>query len=104
MVPAYRSATSRASAAISGVRTGSGETTRSRAARRPRVLADRGPLQQVAADKLTGEPDPDPAAGHRARREPFGHQVVEGPVQMGQRHIDQDPGHRQLRRRSLRGR
>ncbi len=68
------------------------------------MLADRGPLKQVAADKLPGEPDPDPAAGHRGLRQPFRHQVVEGPVQMGQRHIDQDPGHRQLRRRSLGGR
>jgi hypothetical protein len=68
------------------------------------VLADCGPVQQVTAHELPGEPDPDPAAGHRRLRQPFRHEVVEGPVEMRQRHIDQHPGYRQVRRRGLDGR
>ncbi len=52
------------------------------------MLARLGPPQQVAAGQPAGEPDPDPAAGYRVRREPLGHQVVEGPVQVRQRHVD----------------
>jgi hypothetical protein len=65
------------------------------------VVAHGNPVQQVAADKLPGEPDPDPAARHRRLRQLLWHQVVEGPVEMRQRHIDEYPGDRQHRRRGL---
>ena len=80
-VPAYRSATSRASARISGLSTGSGDTTRSSRASRP-ACSLAGALQQVPVDQLAGEPDPDPAAGHRLAGQPLRDQIVEGPVQV----------------------
>ena len=96
MVPAYRSATSRASAAISGVSTRSGETTRSSSREPTLVLAGRHPFEQVTAGELPREPHPDPAAGHRRLRHPFRHEVVEGPVEMRQGHVDEHPGDRQF--------
>ncbi len=68
------------------------------------MLADGDPVQQVTAHELPGEADPNPAAGNSRFRQPFRHQVVEGPVQVRQRDIHQDPGDRQVRRRGLRGR
>ena len=63
-----------------------------------RMIALGQPFQQVAAGELAGEPDPDPAAGNRRLCQPFRHEVVKWPVQMGQRHIDRDPRDRQLGR------
>ena len=67
------------------------------------MLADGYPVQQVTADELPGESDPDPASGHCGFRQPLRHQVVERPVQMRQRHIHEHPCHRQFRRRGLHG-
>jgi hypothetical protein len=64
----------------------------------PRVLAGWHPVQQVPVDQLAGEPDPDPAARHRLVSEPFRDQVIERPVQVGQRDVHRHPGHRQHRR------
>jgi hypothetical protein len=61
------------------------------------VVAHRNSIQQVTADELPGEPDPDPASGDGGFRHPLRYQIVEGPVQMRQRHINQDPGDRQVR-------
>jgi hypothetical protein len=55
------------------------------------MIAGTHPFEQVTADELAREPDPDPAAGHGRFRQPFGHKVVKRPVEMGQRHIDRDP-------------
>ncbi len=61
------------------------------------VLRDRCPLQHIAIEQPPGEPHPDPAtrlSGHRVRLADL---VVEGPIQMGQRHVDRDPGDGQVR-------
>ena len=92
--PAYRSATARASSATSGRSTGSGETTFSRYARLPAWAESSAALEQEAVDQPAGEPHPDPAARHRGRVQLGRHQVVERPVQVGQRHVDRDPGDR----------
>jgi hypothetical protein len=62
----------------------------------PRVLTGGRALQQVAACQLAREPHPDPAPGDRGRRQPLWHQIVERPVEVGERDLDRDPGHRQL--------
>ena len=53
-------------------------------------------LQQVAINELAREPDPQPAAGPRvivvARR----YEIVEGPVQVGERDVHRDASDRQL--------
>ena len=64
----------------------------------PAVRAGGHPVQQVPVDELAGEPDPDPAAGYRLAGQPFRDQVIERPVQVGQRDVDGHPGDRQLGR------
>ena len=59
------------------------------------VLAGLGPVQQVAVDELASEPDPDPAAGHGGLVHAGRDQVVEGPVEVGERDVDRHPGDRQ---------
>ena len=60
------------------------------------MVARAHPFQQVTAGELTREPDPDPAAGNRGLGQPGRHQIVKWPVEMGQWHIDRDPGDRQF--------
>ena len=62
------------------------------------MIAGAHPFEQVAAGELACETDPDPAAGNRGFRHAFRHEVVKRAVEMGQRHIDRDPGDRQLGR------
>ena len=62
----------------------------------PAMFAGGRPLQQVAARQLAGEPHPDPAPGDRGLRQPLWHEVVERPVEVGERDVHGDPGHRQL--------
>ena len=66
------------------------------------VLAGLGPLQQVTAGQPAREPHPDPAAWHRVLGERLRHQVVEGPVQVRQRHVHGHPRDRQVTRGDLR--
>ena len=46
-----------------------------------------------AVDVLAGEADLDPGPGHGGLGHGGGHEVVEGPVEVGQGHVDQHPGH-----------
>ena len=52
------------------------------------------PREQVAADLLAREPHLDPAARHGVVRHRGRHQVVEGAVEVRQRQVHEDPGHR----------
>ena len=84
-----------------GASTGSALTTRRSGVSRPgwSLLVD--PLDDVAVDVLAGEPHLDPrrpgraSCGHRR-----GHEVVERPVEVGQRHVDQHPRDRVAPRRA----
>jgi hypothetical protein len=58
-------------------------------------------LQQVAADQLPGEADPDPATHHRRRVLLAADLVVERPVEVLQRNINSNPGDTQLLRGNL---
>ena len=55
-----------------------------------------GALQEVSGQFLAVELDLDPDAGLGRGVEGGGHAVVEGPVQVRQRGLDQHPGHRQV--------
>jgi hypothetical protein len=50
------------------------------------------PFEQEPVDLLAGEPQPQPAAGHGLLVERVGDEVVEGPVEVGERHVDVHPG------------
>ena len=67
------------------------------------VLAAVGPLQDEAVHVLAGEPDLDPGPGHHLLVQQGRHQVVEGPVEVREGHVDQHPGDRALGRRVHRG-
>src|SRR4029453_16075619 len=60
----------------------------------PVVLGGRGAGDDVPVDVLAGEAHLDPGARHRGLGHRGGHLVVERPVQVGQRHVDQDAGDR----------
>ena len=55
------------------------------------VLGGRGPFDHEAVDVLPGEPHLDPYAGLRVSAHRLGDGVVEGPVEMGQRHVHEHP-------------
>ena len=59
-----------------------------------------GPVEHEPVGELAGEPHPNPASGYCSRSGSFRNEIVERPVEMRQRDIDRDPGHRPpLRRR-----
>jgi hypothetical protein len=68
----------------------------------PAMLAFRPPIEDEAVDLSARESDPNPAAGHRHLRHRFRDEVVERPVEVGERHVDCDPGDRILGRRHVR--
>ena len=57
------------------------------------------PLQHDGVYQLTGEPHPDPDPRLRSGRLLLGHQIVERPIQMRQRHINNKPRNGKLPRR-----
>jgi hypothetical protein len=59
------------------------------------VVALGHPLGQEPVDLLTGEPHPHPRARHGDVVELLGHQIVEGPVEVRERHVDVHAGDRQ---------
>ena len=93
-VPAYRAATAPVSAATSGVSTRSGLTTRRSGCSRP--------VCSVVAARSITKPSTSCPAKRTLTRTPgwassaivCGHGVVEGPVEVGQRHVDEHPGDR----------
>jgi hypothetical protein len=62
------------------------------------VLAGARALQDEAVGQLSGEPDPYPHPGERLGGEPLWNQVVERPVQVGERDVHRDAGDRAIRR------
>ena len=82
---------------ISGLSTGSGRPPGPAGPASPGARCG-GPLQQEPVHQLASKTDPDPAAGHRLARHLLRHEVVEGPVQVGQREVHRHPGDRQHRR------
>jgi len=56
------------------------------------MLAALDPVEDEAVGELAREPDPHPDAGLGLCFEPFRYEVVEGPVQVRERHVDGDPG------------
>ena len=58
------------------------------------VVAVAPPLEQVAIDQATGEAHPDPGPGHGGVGQLGRNQVVERAIQVRQRKIDHQPGHR----------
>ena len=60
-------------------------------------------LEEVPAHLLAREPHLDPRPGHGLVGHGDGHQVVEGPVEVRQRHVHEHPGHRVDRGRLGRG-
>ena len=58
------------------------------------VLGGRRPLDHEAVDVLTGEPHLHPHPRLRFGAHRLGHGVVEGPVEMGERDVDEHPGDR----------
>ena len=63
------------------------------------MVAGAHPVQHETIGQLPGEPHPNPHTRTGLRREPFWHQVVEGPVQVGERNVHRDPGDRVVRGR-----
>jgi hypothetical protein len=62
----------------------------------PAVVGGGDALGDEAVDVLAGEPDPHPHAGDDVGRHPGRDRVVEQPVEVRQRHVDDDARHRQL--------
>ncbi len=60
----------------------------------PDVLGGGHPLDDPAVDERAREPHADPDTRHRGRGERLRHEVVERPVEVGQRDVDHDPGDR----------
>ncbi len=58
------------------------------------MLTRLGPVEDEAVCELPGESDTDPHPRARHGVEPLRHQVVEGPVQMGEGDVHGDPGDR----------
>jgi hypothetical protein len=52
------------------------------------MLACRPPIEDKAVDLSARESDPNSAARHRRLRHRFGDEVVERPVEVGERHVD----------------
>ena len=67
------------------------------------MVAARDPLEHEPVDVLAREPHLDPHPGLGVLRHRRGHAVVEGPVEVRQRYVDEHPRHRVDLRDRLRG-
>ena len=67
------------------------------------MLRGRNPLKNESAEELTSEPHPAPHPRLRRLGLRRRHQVVKDPIKMRQRHLNQNPSHRQLISNNLGG-
>jgi len=68
---------------------------------RTEVAALFGPLNDEPVDVAAGEANLHPTSGHHGLVQVERDHVVEEPIEMGQRDVDSDPRHRDIRRRHV---
>ncbi len=90
-MPAYRAATAPVSAATSGVSTALGADHPTQRLEAAGVLGGRGPRDHEAVDVLPGEPHLDAHPRLRVGAHRLRDGVVEGPVEMSQRYVNEHP-------------